>query len=84
MTNEEKVIEIDEFLRGCEDWMHGEDSKTVTRCRKLLFQLNDELSKLHQPTVISTVRCDHIFLRQDSMWMKCAKCGMIQPISTGL
>lgn len=53
MTNEEKIIEIDEFLQRCEDWMHGEDSKTVTRCRKLLFQLNDELSKLHQPTVIS-------------------------------
>lgn len=55
MTNEEKIIEIDEFLQRCEDWMHGEDSKTVTRCRKLLFQLNDELSKLHQPTVISSV-----------------------------
>jgi len=77
MTNEEKVIEIDEFLIGCEDWMHGEDSKTVTRCRKLLFQLNDELSKFHQPTVSGAV-CEHDWYGIDQIHSKCRNCGRIE------
>ena len=81
---EEKIESIKKHLTEISEELfkkYGTDSYLI-RCA--IADVKDSVSKLHQPTVISTVRCDHIFLRQDSMWMKCAKCGMVQPISTGL
>jgi hypothetical protein len=42
----------------CEDFMHGKDGDDATKCRRLINEVINELSKLHQPTVISTV-CEH-------------------------
>lgn len=40
MTNEQKISEIDEFLAMCEDHMHGEDGKQVSKCRRLLREIS--------------------------------------------
>jgi len=53
MSNEDKLHEVDTFLAMCEDFMHGKDGNDVTKCRRLINEVINELSKLHQPTVIS-------------------------------
>ena len=39
----DKLDFIDDFLASCEDWMHGEDGKDVTICRKYLGEISQQL-----------------------------------------
>jgi hypothetical protein len=55
MSNEDKLYEVDTFLAMCEDFMHGKDGDDATKCRKLINEVINELSKLHQPTVSNSV-----------------------------
>lgn len=76
MSNEDKLYEVDTFLAMCEDFMHGKDGDDATKCRRLINEVINELSKLHQPTVI------------DRFCPKCANAkmfkgdGSIEPLCT--
>jgi hypothetical protein len=45
---EEKFEFIDDFLKYCEDWMHGQDGDDVTKCRSLLTEIQKEFEKLNK------------------------------------
>lgn len=51
MTQEEKLEFIDEFLASCEDWMHGKQGEDVTKCRKYLDELKQELKKCNNSKI---------------------------------
>jgi hypothetical protein len=79
MSNEDKLYEVDTFLAMCEDFMHGKDGDDATKCRKLINEVINELSKLHQPTVSDALpnpeHCDSKLLCDDRFCLKGERCN---------
>lgn len=72
MTLKEKIDFIDDFLARCEDWMHDEDGEDVTKCRKLLIDI--EAIKNTQQNHILHCNCDKYRVQSDVQDF-CGKCG---------
>lgn len=75
---EDKIEFIDDFLMRCEDWMHGEDGKDVTICRKYLSELQKQVKNCSIPDVsdLCCASCGYQmkFDRSEDKW-GCTKCG---------
>lgn len=77
------VEHIEEYIKNKQALGHRFGVNDLLDVIKEAKQMENELSKLHQPSVsVSVCDCRHIFLQQDSQWQKCAKCGMIAPLQT--
>ena len=61
---DEKIEFIDDFLMRCEDWMHGEDGKDVTLCRKYLIEIREQVKNCSIPDVVGQSEQLVSFLRQ--------------------
>jgi len=54
---EEKFEFIEDFLTRCEDWMHGEDGENVTKAKKYLLEVQEQIKnntvcpKCGKPTI---------------------------------
>ena len=74
---EDKIDFIDNFLREHEDYIHGQESKDVTKCRIYLNDIKTELKKLRVTDVSSSVcECGIIaFKEMEEGKNICSICG---------
>lgn len=74
---EDKIEFIDDFLMRCEDWMHGEDGKDVTLCRKYLSELQEQVKNCSILDVVgrSEQLCDCTDPCEETLAMRCTGCG---------
>jgi hypothetical protein len=70
MTIQEKIEFIDEFLAGLEDWMKGQESDSVSKCRTYL----NDLKEMEQTLSLDVANEDTIVnIPQKSLGKYCLK-----------